>query len=99
MQIKNAYAVTVDFDGDIRSDASGFWIFAGEDARKEVRGLVRQALTDMYVHEKQRGRMPTEWYSTPINDIAADNSRLDMFIDYGGSSFGNWEITIQYTEG
>lgn len=91
MQIKNAYAVTVDFDGDIRSDASGFWIFAGEDARKEVRGLVRQALADMNSHEREKGR-------APIDDAVVSDRYLDGFIDSGGDYFGNWEITIQCTE-
>jgi len=91
MQIKNAYAVTVDFDGDIRSDASGFWIFAGEDARKEVRELVRQALADMNSHEREKGR-------APMDDAEVSDRYLDEFIDVGGDYFGNWEITIQCTE-
>lgn len=72
MQIKNAYAVTVDFDGDIRSDASGFWIFAGEDARKEVRGLVRQALADMNSHEREKGR-------ASMDDAVVSDRYLDEF--------------------
>jgi hypothetical protein len=91
MQIKNAYAVTVDFDGDIKSDASGFRIFAGEDARKEVRGLVRQALADMNSHEREKGR-------APMDDAEVSDRYLDEFIDVGGDYFGNWEITIQCTE-
>lgn len=92
MQIKNAYAVTVDFDGDIKSDTSGFRIFAGEDARKEVRELVRQALADMHLHNKEKGR-------ASMDDAAVSDRYLDEFIDVGGDYFGNWEITIQYTEG
>lgn len=99
MQIKNAYAVTVDFDGDIRSDASGFWIFAGEDARKEVRELVTIALIDLNLHEMEKGRTPIELYGRSVGEIITDDDLLDRFIDRGGATFGNWEITIQYTEG
>jgi len=50
MEIKNAFAIEVDFDGDIYSEAEGFHVFAGDNAREETREILKTALYDMGEH-------------------------------------------------
>lgn len=102
MEIKNAYAVDIDFDGDIRSETTGFRVFAGEGAKEEVRALVVQALKDMNDHSlKRRG---CDLYiigffgrEIGIPKVLEDDQILDNFIEQGGGSFGNWDISIYQT--
>ena len=100
MELKDAYAVYINFDDDIRSDAEGFRIFAGEKAREEVRELVRTALKDMARHEKERRGIDinvwieSAWGDVKVEDVINNDKYLDDFIYCGGSSFGNWDIEV-----
>ena len=102
MEIKNAYAVDVDFDGDIRSETAGFHVFAGEGAEEEVRALVVQALKDMNEHSLKRHGYDSyiiDFFGRAIGipEVLKDDQILDDFIEGGGESFGNWDISIYRT--
>ena len=103
MEIKNAYAVNINFDGDIRSETTGFHVFAGEGAEGEVRALVIQALKDMNEHSIKRygyDMYIIDFFGKEIeiSEALNDNQILDDFIDSGGESFGNWDINIYKTD-
>lgn len=102
MQIKNAYAVNIDFDGDIYSSTVGFKVFAGEEAYDEVKELVRIALKDINDHENKIWGLNAYAYvhetDRPITEILNDDDLLDAFIVNGGAHFGNWDIEIMHTE-
>lgn len=95
MEIKNAYIVNIDFDGDIASKHSGEWlIFTKLDEVKEV---IREALNDLMQHELNNGiragvYVGEIWYS--ISEILNDDTVLEEFIECGGIMDGNWEISI-----
>ena len=95
-QIKRAYIVYVDFDGDIKSKHSGKWlVFTQLD---DVKPVIREALTDLMQHEKERGRAATidigEYLNVPIANVLRFDNLLEDYIDFGGNTMGNWEITI-----
>lgn len=101
MEIKNAFAIEVDFDGDIRSKAAGFHIFAGDNARKETREMLKTALHDMGEHMAKKGWEPvvtigiTEY---AISKVLTSVDLLDEIIYDAGINNGNWEINIRCTE-
>ena len=95
-QIKNAYIVYINFDGDIKSKYCwGTWLVFTE--LEEVKSVIAEALTDLMRHQKEKGRDETievgEYY-VPIIDVLKSDTLLDEYIDYGGSDMGNWEISI-----
>ena len=101
MEIKNAFAIEVDFDGDIRSKAAGFHIFIGDDARQETREMLKTALYDMGKRMTEKCWDPVVMvgiYDYPIAQILESNELLDEIICNGGLSNGNWEINIRHTE-
>ncbi len=101
MKIKNAFAIEVDFDGDIRSEATGFHIFAGDDAREETREVLKTALHDMGKRMMEKCWDPVVTvgiYDYPIAQILESNELLDSIICNDGLSNGNWEINIRHTE-
>lgn len=103
MEIKNAYAVDIDFDGDIKSETIGFRVFAGEGAEDEVRALVAQALKGMNEHSLKRhgyNSSIVDFFGKTIEipEVLKDDQILDDFIEQGGGQFGNWDINIYRTE-
>lgn len=101
MEIKNAFAIEVDFDGDIRSEAAGFHVFAGDDAREETREILKIALHDMGKRMMEKYWDPVVTvgiYDYPIAQILESNELLDSIICNDGLSNGNWEINIRRTE-
>ena len=98
-QIKNAYIVYIDFDGDIKSKYSwGKWFVFTE--LKEVKSIIVEALTDLMHHQEERDRSATievGEYSIPIADVLESDTLLEEYIDSGGSDMGNWEISIHKT--
>ena len=101
MEIKNAFAIEVDFDGDIRSKAAGFHIFAGDNARKETRKMLKTALYDMGEHMAKKGWEPVVTIGITdysVSKVLTSVSLLDEIICNGGLSNGNWEINIRCTE-
>jgi len=100
MQIKNAYIVNIDFDGDITSKYScGAWLIFTE--LKEVKMVVAEALTDLMNHQKERGRtaiLEVDEYDFPIADVLAKDHLLEVYIKQGGSRMGNWKISIYKSE-
>ena len=98
-QIKNAYIVHIDFDGDIKSKYCwGTWLVFTE--LKEVKPVIAEALTDLMRHQEERDRAATievGEYCVPIADVLKSDNLLDEYIDYGGSDMGNWEISIYKT--
>lgn len=96
-----AYAVDINFDGDIACTANGFHILTGEDALSKTRKLVKTALEDMLRKYKEKGWNTEFWLGetlTPLEDIVSDDKLLDEFIEEGGGCFGNWDITVQEAE-
>lgn len=98
-QIKNAYIVYINFDGDIASKYSyGKWLVFTE--LEEVKFVIAKALTDLMHHQEERDRTTTievgEYY-VPIVDVLKSDTLLEEYIDYGGSDMGNWEISIHKT--
>lgn len=98
-QIKNAYIVYIDFDGDIKSKYSwGTWLVFTE--LEEVKSVIAEALNDLMRHQKEKGRDETiligERY-IPIADVLKSDNLIGEYIDYGGSDIGNWEIGIHKT--
>lgn len=97
-----AYAVDVNFDGDIASSANGFHILTGEDALSKTRKLVKTALEDMFAKFKEKGWsagccfLNGAWI--PYEALVSDDKLLDAFIECGGDNFGNWSINIQNVE-
>ena len=101
MEIKNTFAIEVDFDGDIRSEAAGFHVFAGDDAREETRETLKVALHDMGEHMAKKGWEPivtVDITDYSVSEVLASVSLLDEIICNGGLSNGNWEINIRCTE-
>ncbi len=101
MKIKNAFAIEVDFDGDIRSKAVGFHIFAGNNAREEVREILKTALYDMGEHITKKGWDPVVTISITeytISEVLTSVDLLDEIICNDGFSNGNWEINIRCSE-
>jgi hypothetical protein len=101
MEIKNAFAIEVDFDGDIRSEAAGFHIFAGDDARQETRETLKTALYDMGKRMAQKGWEAVVTIGITdylVSKVLESNELLDEIICNGGFSHGNWEINIRCTE-
>lgn len=101
MKIKNAFAIEVDFDGDIYSEAEGFHVFAGDNARKEVREILQVALHDMGKHMAKKGWKPVVTIGIKeyaISIVLASVDLLDEIICNGGLSDSNWEINIRRTE-
>lgn len=101
MKLKNAFAIEVDFDGDIRSEAAGFHIFAGDNAREETREILKMALYDMGERMAQKGweavvTIGIADYS--VSKVLTSVNLLDEIICNGGLSHGNWEINIRCTE-
>lgn len=101
MKVKNAFAIEVDFDGDIRSKATGFHIFIGDDARQETREMLKTALYDMGEHMAKKGweavvTIGITDYS--VSKVLTDVDLLDEIICNGGFSNGNWEINIHCIE-
>lgn len=110
---KIAYAVDVNFDGDIASSANGFHILTGEDALSKTRKLVKTALVDMFAKCKEKGwdtgcYLDDAWIPLtalvsddawiPLAALVSDDELLDAFIKCGGDEFGNWSISIQSAE-
>lgn len=98
---KIAYAVDVNFDGDIASYANGFHILTGEDALRKARKLVKTALEDMFAKYNEKGwdtgcYLDDVWI--PLEALVSNDELLDAFIEYGGDEFGNWSISIQSAE-
>lgn len=101
MKIKNAFAIEVDFDGDIRSEATGFHIFAGDNALQETREILKTALRDLSKRMIEKCWDPVVTvgvYDYPITQILESSNLLDNIIYNGGFSHGNWEINIRCTE-
>jgi hypothetical protein len=101
MEIKNAFAIEVDFDGDIRSEATGFHVFAGDDALQETREILKTALRDLSKRMTEKCWDPivaVGAYDYPIAQILESDNLLDNIIYNGGCSHGNWEINIRCTE-
>jgi len=101
MEIKNAFAIEVDFDGDIRSKAAGFHIFAGDNALQETREVLKTALRDLSKRMTEKCWDPVvtvDVYDYPIAQILENGNLLDSIIYNGGFSRGNWEINIRCTE-
>lgn len=99
-QIKRAYIVYIDFDGDIKSKYShGQWLVFTE--LEEVKAVIEEVLSDLMRHEKEKGRAATidvgEHYDIPIDDVMKNNQMFEDYIDYGGIEMGNWEISIYKT--
>ena len=98
MEIKDAYIVNIDFDGDIASKHSGEWLILTE--LDEVKEVVREALHDLMQHELsngiEAGAYVGEIWCT-ISEILNDDTLLEKFIEYGGLMDGNWEISIAKT--
>ena len=95
MEIKNAYIVNIDFDGDISNKYSGEWLIFTE--LDEVKEVIREALNDLMQHELNNGieagvRVGGIW--CPISKILNDDTLLEAFIEYGGIIDGNWKILI-----
>ena len=101
MQIKNAYIVCIDFDGDIANSKYcwGEWLIFTE--LKEAEDVVIEALTDLMHHQKEMGRdatVPVGYRDVPITDILAKERLLKLYIKHGGGSpSGNWKISIRKT--
>jgi hypothetical protein len=96
-----AYAVDVNFDGDIASSANGFHILTGEDALSKTRKLVKTALEDMFAKCKEKDwdtgcYLDDAWI--PLEVLISNDELFDAFIEYGGDDFGNWRISIQSAE-
>ena len=101
MKIKNAFAIEVDFDGDIYSEAEGFHIFAGDNAREETREVLKTALHDMGEHMAEKGWEPVVTIGITdysVSEILTSVNLLDEIIYSGGFSNGNWEVNIRHTE-
>ena len=101
MEIKNAFSIEVDFDGDIRSEVAGFHVFAGNDALQETREILKTALRDLSKRMVEKCWDPVVTvgvYDYPIAQILESGNLLDNIIYNGGFSHGNWEINIRYTE-
>ena len=101
MKIKNAFAIEVDFDGDIRSEAAGFHIFAGDNALQETREILKIALRDLSKRMTEKCWDPVATvgiYDYPIAQILESNELLDSIIYNDGFSHGNWEINIRRTK-
>lgn len=101
MEIKNAFAIEVDFDGDIRSKAAGFHIFADDNALQETREILKTALRDLSKRMMKKCWDPVATvgaYDYPIAQILESDKLLDSIIYNGGFSRGNWEINIHCTE-
>lgn len=101
MEIKNALAIEVDFDGDIYSKAAGFHVFAGDDALQETREMLKTALHDMGEHIAKKGWEPVVTIGItvfPVSKVLTRVNLLDAIICDGGFSNGNWEINIRCTE-
>ena len=98
MQIKDAYVVDVNFDGDIASNAIGFFVFAGKDALVETKEIVKTALIDLnkYYYHKFCFEATVIIYDSEFNisDVIKNDKLLEDFINDGGNSFGNWNISI-----
>ena len=100
-QIKNAYIVYINFDGDIKSKYCwGTWLVFTE--LEEVKSVIAEALNDLMRHEKEKGKAAMidigEYYDIPIADVLKSNRLIEDYIDYGGSDLGNWEINIHKTQ-
>lgn len=101
MKIKNAIVIDIDFDGDIRSEAVGFHIFAGNNAHEETREILKIALHDMGEHMTKKGWEPVitiDIIDYPVSKVLTSVNLLDEIIYNGGLSNGNWEINIYCTE-
>ena len=101
MKIKNAFAIEVDFDGDIRSEAAGFHIFAGDNALQETREILKIALRDLSKRMTEKCWDPVVTvgiYDYPIAQILESDNLLNNIIYNDGCSHGNWEINIRCTE-
>ena len=95
MEVKDGYAVFIDFDGDIYSTATGFKIFVGKNARDEVKKLLKTALHDLIEHEIIKyGRSYNE---LEVSKLVKNDNLLDKFINNNGQQFGNWRIEVYYT--
>jgi len=101
MQIKNAYIVCIDFDGDIINSkySWGCWLIFTE--LEDVKKVVTEALTDLMRHQKEMGidaTVPVGYRDVPITDILAKERLLKLYIKHGGGSpSGNWKISIRKT--
>ena len=98
-QIKNAYIVYINFDGDIKSKyCLGTWLVFTE--LEEVKPVIAEALNDLMHHQEERDRTTTievgEYYAH-IADVLKSDTLLEEYIAYGGSDMGNWEISIYKT--
>lgn len=101
MKIKNAFAIEVDFDGDIYSEAEGFHVFAGDNAREETREVLKTALHDMGEHIAEKGWEPVVTVGVTgysVSEVLVSVNLLDEIIYNGGFSNGNWEVSIRHTE-
>jgi len=101
MKIENAFAIEVDFDGDIYSEAEGFHVFAGDNAREETREVLKTALHDMGEHITEKGWEPVVTVGITdysVSEILTSVNLLDEIIYSGGFSNGNWEVNIRHAE-
>ena len=92
MKIKNAFAIEVDFDGDIYSKAEGFHIFAGDNAHEEVREVLKTALYDMGEHMTKQGwelAVTVGITNYSVSEILASVNLLDEIIYNGVVNNGN----------
>lgn len=101
MKIENAFAIEVDFDGDIYSEAAGFHVFAGDNMLQETREILKMALHDMGKHMAKKGWEPTVTIGIsdyPVTQVLTNTDLLDEIIYSGGFAQGNWEVNIRHTE-
>lgn len=101
MKIENAFAIEVDFDGDIYSEAAGFHVFAGNNAREETREVLKTALHDMGEYMIKKGWKPVVTIGVIdyfVSEVLVSVNLLDVIICDGGFSNGNWEVNIRHTE-
>lgn len=101
MKVKNAFAIEVDFDGDIYSEAEGFHVFAGDNMLQETREVFKTALRDMSERMAKKGWEPTVTIGIsdyPVAQVLADANLLDEIIYSGGFTRGNWEVNIRHAE-
>lgn len=100
MEIKNAYIVNIDFDGDICESKYCWGVWRVFTALEEVKTVISEALTDLMRHQKKWGRDETisiGHKDVPIADVLANSRKLEKFIKQGGCKIRSWKIKILMT--
>ena len=94
MQIKNAYAVNIDFDGDIYSSTVGFKVFAGEEAYDEVDDklieVMRKSIANIRdFHEKQKAEtwIDEKANGTKLGQKVTPLSKVGVYVPGGKAAY------------